>query len=283
MMVRDSWQSIAAFALVAFLWQIGVPHATGVEWSDDFEGGLHLPWDFAGDDFTMNPIQFVSDSVVDGQLQLAGDPAFAALGSFNQFAVAVPGLTQPSQSLFFADEVHLRATVSSIQNINFNGTAVQGNNDVFVVARTDGASGYVLALDMNSGEVDLVRSDFGFVSGLGDGSSTEIVLDPNASYVLELSAIGNQLSGKVYDSSMNELVSVMATDDTYVSGFAGVGAAINDDDSIGGDGGPGRTLIAAAFDKAAAQDQPFVDVVPLLGDYNQNGAVDAADYTVWKD
>ena len=129
-----------------------------------------------------------------------------------------------------------------------------GNNDEFVIVRSSPTlQSYLLALDFNNGDVDLVRIDAGpVISGLGAGSSSTVsAFDPARSYVLEFIALGPNLTGNVYDGG-NLVATVAATDATYASGWSGIGAAINDNDTIGGPGGPLRTFIAAQFDDVAS-------------------------------
>ena len=68
---------------------------------------------------------------------------------------------------------------------------------------------------------------------------------------MEFIALGPNLTGNVYDGG-NLVATVAATHATYASGWSGIGAAINDNDTIGGPGGPLRTFIASQFDDVAS-------------------------------
>ncbi len=254
------------------------PLAVGAGFTEDFTGGLNHPWVVLANDGSSPPSATSVDSSM-GDLQLLGEASMFP-DNFNEFAVALAGLGQPTSSdYFFADEVTIAADVRALPNIDLTGFPSPGNNDIFVAVRSDGPNGYVLALDFDSGEFDLVRSDGGDTTQLGDTSSETISVDADATYRLELSASGDMFVGNIYESGgTTPLATVSGQDSTYASGVVGVGSAINDNGSLGGDGSF-RTLIGSAFDNIVATDggSEF-----LPGDFDKNGAVDGIDFLAWQ-
>ena len=138
------------------------------------------------------------------------------------------------------------------------------------------------------------RVDEGTVVGLGE---TAILRDlPNVTqegtYTLQISAIDNILTGRLFDEAMELLGEVTVEEDTYESGWAGAGAAINDggDDTL-------KTLIATSIDDFIASDTTEINVEPVTideltaainegstdsrFDIDGNGSVDAADRAAW--
>ena len=219
------------------------------DWTEDFAGGVtHHPWVFVDDSGTIPP----DTSIIDpsgGALIIGGDSSL--FPAIDTFVVGLAGVGNPAYS--FSNVQH-RATVSAIENLNFSQQIALGNNDSFVVVRSSPIlQSYLLALDFDNGDVDLVRIDAGpVITGLGAGSSSMVTgFDPARSYVLELTAIGSNLTGNVYDGA-NLVATVGAIDATYASGWSGIGAAINDNADLGGPGGPLRTFLAAQFDDVSS-------------------------------
>ncbi|MCZ6654563.1 MAG: PEP-CTERM sorting domain-containing protein, partial [Planctomycetota bacterium] len=175
------------------------------------------------------------------------------------------GLGDPT---FAFTDVRVEATISAEQNVTIvGGGPTLGNNDPFVILRGTGGNGYLLAMDFNDGFVALLRADNGNVSDLEESSSAEANIagfDPTAAYRLELTAIGDQLSGRIFNTAGELVAAVRGSDSTYATGFSGVGAAINDIDTIGGPGGVGRTLLATAFDNVSSRTIPEPSSLLLL-------------------
>jgi hypothetical protein len=219
------------------------------DWSEDFSGGvLHHPWVFVDDGGTIPPNASIIDPSGDA-LIIGGD--FSLFPSLDTFVVGLAGIGNPAYS--FTDVRH-RATVSAIDNANFAQQFTLGNNDEFIIVRSSPTlQSYLLALDFDNGDVDLVRIDAGpVISGLGPGSSTTVPgFIPTGSYVLELIAQGSNLTGNIYDGA-TLVATVGAIDATYASGWSGIGAAINDNANLGGPGGPLRTFLAAQFDNVSS-------------------------------
>jgi hypothetical protein len=179
-------------------------------------------------------------------------------------------------------DVRLRATVSAFPDMPTlgGGGPTLSNNDAFLAIRGNGASAYVLAFDHLSGELDLVLSQGGNVSALpdipGGDPSTGVLLnfDPTKSYVLEMTAVDQTIRGAIFDlGNTTPLLSLGTTDSVFSEGWSGVGAAVNDNDGIGGEGGPGRTPVAVIFDDVSS-------VVFIASDLTGNGFVDFQDLTI---
>jgi hypothetical protein len=243
-------RSIAAFAFLAAL-AAALP--LRADWLEDFSGGVtHQPWIFVDDGGTIPP----NASIIDpsgGSLIIGGDSSL--FPTLDTFVVGLVGVGDPAYA--FADVRH-RATVSAFDNLNFASQVALGNNDEFIIVRSSPTlQSYLLALDFNNGDVDLVRIDAGpVIQGLGPGSSSAVpAFDPTRSYVLEVIAQGPNLTGNVYDGA-TLVASVAAIDATYAAGWSGIGAAINDNDTLGGPGGPLRTFLAAQFDDVSSIPEP---------------------------
>lgn len=244
------------------------------DWTEDFSGGTtHNPW-VIYDDTGTRPPDATAVSTSANNLQLIGNPQLAQQQIFDLFVVAVVGLNDP---LYSFDEVTVRSTVFAPVGRSFAGQTTQGNNDTFVIARTQpgGTSGYVLALDFQSGEVDLVRSDNANITQLNASGNVPGFL-ATKSYVLELKAEGTQLTGCVLDGGA-PVVTVTTTDAAFTSGWSGVGGAINDNGNIGGPGGPGRTPVTAGFDNVSST----LITHPPNVDLTQDGRVDRADLALF--
>ena len=291
MVVHNGYVRCALLLACSFL----ASSAFATQLEDNFQGGLNLPWVF-GDEFGDSPPAFTEVISNDGDddLKLVGSAeAFNDSFDFNTFATGFVGLGD--NNYFFPNEVHVTATVSPLQNMTLGfDEDILGNNDVYVVARGTGLSGYIFALDAFHGEADLVRVDEGAIVGLGDDAILRGLTDisPDGTYTLRISAIDNVLTGQIFDTSMNLLGEVSVEDDVYANGWAGLGSAIND----GGDEFE-RTLIAACFDNFMAADTLDIDVSPPTideltaainagatdskFDIDGNGAVNADDRAAW--
>jgi hypothetical protein len=178
-------------------------------------------------------------------LAFVGDAAQLPGGTFDQFAIGLVGFGNPA---FRLGDVMVRADVSTFPQVNFGGGSVQGNNDTFVMARVgaNGTDSYLLSLDFNSGNIDLVRIDPG-TQVVGIGGATIPAFDPTKVYTLELIAVGSDLTGNAYDNGAL-VATVNRQDATYSAGWAGVGTAVNDNAGLG----VNRTLHAAVFDNTFA-------------------------------
>jgi hypothetical protein len=245
--------------ILAFVLACGcvLPQAAAVEWQDDFDGGAYdQQWDFFADDGSINPPSQTDTVLLNDALEILGRDDFA---NFNLFVAGLVGLTS-DPGLAFPDAVQITATIEPTTNFAIaSGFIVQDNSDVFLMARSEGASAYVLALDRYSGSFDLVRSDDGVPDNIAPGMIIPD-FDRDASYILRLTAEGTRIRGEVFDTSMNLLLDAYATDSTYSSGFAGVGAAINNDDSFETE----RTYVTGRFDDVLATDENIVPMQPFF-------------------
>ena len=262
---------------------------------DDFSGGLNLPWLFL-DDFGDIPPSFTEVTSNDADQDLKFTGSAQAYDDENEFNLSVSGYVGLSNPEYlFENEVHVTATVRQTANLTLGlEEGEPGNNDMFVIARGEGLTGYVFAIDTELGEADIVRVDDGTVVALGDDAVLrDLPLEQDAAYTLRLSAVDDMLTGQVYDEEMTTLIGeVSIFEDTYSSGWAGIGSAIND----GGDEFF-RTLISASFDNFTVSDTLDIVVEPVTideltaainagltdakFDLDNNGSVDAADRTAW--
>ena len=114
-----------------------------------------------------------------------------------------------------------------------------------------------------------------FAEGVFDDiSAQQLTLDPNKDYRFSLEIIGNQLHGQVFEIGGGTVSEAFVTDNTYTSGYSGILSISQEDPAIPGmEPSPNFTV-----DNFSSE-----DVVSLVGDYNGNGKVDAADYVLWRD
>ena len=282
-------------AVVAILLGLRVSSTAAQIYSDDFSGGLNLPWVFI-DDFGDSPPAFteIISNDADQDLKFIGSAEqFEQFFDLSLSTTGYVGLGDPDFA--FQNEVHVTATFSPLTNISLGlDEGILGDNDVYVVARGTGLNGYIFALDAFNAEADLVRVDDGAIVGLGDSAILRDLpgIEQDGSYTLRLSALDDVLNGQVFAANMNLIGEVFVQDDTYSSGWAGLGAAIND----GGDGFS-ETLIATRFDNFSAADTLDINVDPpsideltsavnngltdARYDIDGNGTVDAEDRVAW--
>ena len=249
--------TLAAMSLAA-------PPATA-DWTENFDGGTtHNNWSIYDNDLN-NPPNTSTVSYSANNLQIIGQPSVSP----DLYVVGIVGLGDPQHNF---EDVTVRGTVFAPQGTTLAGASARGNNDTFVIARTNsgGTSGYVLALDFQSGEVDLVRSDNAEITEL-NASGDIPAFDPMKSYVLELQAEGANLTGRVFDAGVP--VVTVSTSDTsataFSSGWSGIGSIINTNDDLAN----ARTFIAAGFDDVSST----AITPPVVYDLTGDGQVTSAD------
>lgn len=219
------------------------------DWIETFTGGFDQTWTFFDNGGSMPP----SDTTI----STAGDKLTLAGQLTANYDLNVAGLV-PTES--FTD-VKVSARVSPSQGPTFAGGSASSNNDIFIFARSNGVEAYLLSLDYNDGDVDLVRiNNVGGIVGLV-GISNPAWFNPAESYDLQLVALGTELRGRVYDTEGNLLGEVLTNDATLASGFSGIGASINEDAIAPTD----LTLVAAMFDNVSSQAIPEPSSVALMG------------------
>ena len=258
------WQFMAALALL-----IGIAPATmAAGWSDDFNDesttdGNPVTWieDLGGSGIFPG---IYSASTVEHPGDYFMDPADA-----NPFGFTVSYVDSP----VFTD-VYVRSQGKVLPDpidplINFAG-------NLALLGRVDPGSlnSYVLYIDTGGG-LQLQKSTGGVPADLPDATSGfDLGFNALSDVIIELNVVGNQLSGYAWlpGEEKPAIPQVTAVDSEYVSGRAGLAYAEDDDFTSG------------VFRFAAAQDTPFIDPpTELLGDYNDDGTVNAADYAVWRD
>lgn len=235
------------FAWAAALAVVFASTAARADWSEEFTGGFANPWAFFDD---------VGNSPPDATAVTIHPNNFLAMNT----TAAPPDLFVvgfvPTQMF---GNVAATTTVAPARGL-------LSNNDLFLTVRSNGASGYLLNLDYASGAVDMVRVDGGTIVGLGPGSTASVGgFSQQATYTLQMSALGSMLFGQVRDASGAVKAIVHATDGTYGGGMTGIGAALNS--SVP----PAQvTPILAGFDNVAsvtvaAGSSPTNPVLPANG------------------
>jgi hypothetical protein len=236
------------------------------DWTEHFSGAApQYNWTIF-DNQLNSPPDTSNVSYAANNLQIVGQPSLDP----DLFVAGVVGLGDPQHR--FGD-VTVRSTVFATSGFNFTPAPARGNNHNFVIARlnlnaeSNTTSGYVLALDYQTGDVDLIRSDESQIVEL-NASGEVSGFDPSRSYMLELQAEGSNLTGRVFDAGV-PVVTVSASDTTYTSGWSGVGAIINTDTGLG----DARTFIAAGFDDVSST----AISTPIIYDLTGDGQVTLAD------
>lgn len=237
------------------LWGVGlvalalIAAPARADWMETFTGGFDQTWTFFDNSGSMPP----SDSTV----STAGDKLTLTGALTASFDLNVAGLV-PTESF---TNVMVRATVSPSQGTTFTGAGASTNNDVFIFTRSNGIEAYLLSLDYNDGDVDLVRIDaMGGINGLASLAGAAW-FNPAESYDLQLVALGTELRGRVYDTGGNLVADVLANDATLASGFSGLGSAINNDTIPQSD----LTLVATMFDNVSSRAIPEPSTLLLAG------------------
>lgn len=198
----------ALATLVAVLF--GASPTRAADWSEEFTGGFANSWEFF-DDVGNNPPDATT---------IAIHP--------NNFLEMLTSAAPPD--LFVAGFVpaDIFTDVAATASVA-GGRGLISNNDIFLTVRSNGASGYLLNLDYDSGVVDLVRVDGGAIVGLGPTASGTVGgFSQQGTFTLQMSAFGSMLFGQVRDQSGAVQAIVHANDSTYAGGFTGIGAAFND-------------------------------------------------------
>jgi hypothetical protein len=240
------------------------------DWSYDFESNLPAS-------FVLNPIGSPTGTLsagVDGGLLRLTDPQVYGGG--------------PPLGGFAADtsQVFGNVRVSAILNAAGNSNDLLGLNvrGPHVFEQCCG-SAYAANLDFSRGDLEVVKlvatssippyiSPVVTRSNSPEQGSQPLLTDLDRSYFLEFTVIDNVLDARVFDQPGGaELLHVHYVDDQgrggppLAPGSAGVVAF-----RFGGS-------LDATFDNLS------VTAIPeprLVGDYNQNGTVDASDYVVWR-
>lgn len=235
------------------------PTALGVEWFDDFgdgnlTDGVPVTWTY--DEIGYTPGNYDASS---GDLMLSNPD-----GADDSSLV-------PTVDVSFTDTyVRTQAMVlpGPVPEEQIGGT-------LGVVARWDPMSltGYSAILS-NGAHLQLLKVVGGGPENLAELDNLDI--DTVTDAMIELNVVGQQLSVYLWRPEETKPTEPTLTfedtlDPITTGGRAGLLFNENDDATIG------------VFRFAAAQDTPFVDVVTLDGDFNEDGKVDAADYTVWRD
>ena len=172
--------------------------------SSEFPGSPNFNATATGGFLTLDGIAF--PSTPSGVLNITATPG----------AGTVPAISP----LVFTDTV-----VEALVNVNSPGS----DSDVGLFLRSDGLNGYLLALDLQDGTLDIAE-----VTAGAPATPDSIVFGPgfNAAedYFLEFSAQGTTLTGRLFDEEGGTLLrSLTVSDPTRAAGFAGVFAAVNND------------------------------------------------------
>jgi hypothetical protein len=157
------------------------------------------------------------------------------------------------------------------------GNPANDGGNLVVTARVNplDVSGYLMYFDV-SGNLDIQLLLGGDIPPINIGAQQgeDIAFNAASEVVMELNIIGDQLSGYVWaaddPAGKPALPQVIATDNSWASGFAGLAFAEDDDNT------------AAIYRYAAAQDTPFVDTNPSNGDFDGDGDVDGKDFLTWQ-
>ena len=273
------WMPRTAIVLAMFGATTALVRADWVDTFDsDVNGGFDQAWTFTDEEVRIlgNAGTYTLPLLVDGRLEFVANAPEATAGNADVFVVGLVGpdvpLAEPDP--IFAD-VRLRGTVSAPANIlTLAGGASRSNNNIFLLARFDGFSGYLLAIDYANGDVDLVRIDNGNVSAQPVDAGVIPGFNRSRSYVLEMTAIDQTISGFVFEvGSRVPLVDLTIDDGFYFEGWSGLGTAINANDDFG----DSRTILGAAFDDVSSVSLP---INKSIGDLTGDGFIAFDDLAV---
>ncbi len=246
--------------LVAAMAATGLTTASTVhaDWHDDFNDGDTAGWTFVN--HAGNPP--ISSVAVSGGTLILEHTLGWVDPSGSGFDQTLTGLRTDET---FSDVV-VRATISprGLQT-TLAGGAETANNYVYLVARSNFLNGYVLAFDWGERDFDIYRVENGIPVEHGNDPNAPQTrihgLDLTQTYVMELSAIGDTITGRLYDADGVTLRSELVwTDGAYSSGWSGIGAYVNGD-LAGGSG----TFISAAFDNVSSVAIPEPASLMLIG------------------
>lgn len=216
-------------------------------WMETFTGGFDQSWTFL---YNAPP----SDTTV----STAGDKL-----TLQDNLTLTPDESVAGLVLEEFTDVRVRATVIPMMGNLTGGAPAATNNDVFVAARSNGIEAYLLSLDFDDGDVDLVRVD-----NVGDLHGLANINNPawfaaGTSYQLDLRVLGNELHGRVLDLDGNILDTLTAMDTNLLAGRSGIGAAMNADFLPGNIAN--MTRIAAMFDDVSSTAVPEPSTLFLSG------------------
>jgi hypothetical protein len=166
------------------------------------------------------------------------------------------------------DLVEFYTTVAFPNSPEFVNVMARSNGNNDAVGLTGYAYGYDPLANANQGEMVLYRNDVG--DPTNDIGSQRVTLDQTKDYRVVLEVIGNTIHGKVTEIATGNLVAesfanISAAQNVYTSGTSGV---------YGYTGSPFETRFAI---------DNFRTEEALAGDYTRDGAVDTADYVLWRD
>jgi hypothetical protein len=269
--VRWTGRCVYLFALAATLIASSTAYADIV--TDDFSDGT----DTGGD-----PVNNPTWSHLDGLVGSTGQAWNASTGAYR--------LTAPSNGVLGDDTLgfvggHVGPSMSdvrvSMDIVDFHTTFTGGppgpsfvnimarsNGDNAFAALTGYAFGYDFVANAGGGELVLLRFDPGI--DLNDMSAQRVHLDETKDYRFVLELIGNVIHGQVFNLTdggvmIGEAFTNIATEGpVYASGTSGM---------FGYTESPFSTDFT--IDNFRAE-------TAVAGDYNRDGATDAADYVLWR-
>jgi len=232
--------------------------AIAAGWSDNFNDGNMLDG---------NPVTWLND--------LGGSGLFP--GDYNASSgdlVMTPAVDGSDASIMISlvpavsfTDVYMRTQGVVLPDPN-NPTVNKGGNLV-LLGRVDpqNLTGYLVYFDV-SGNLNMQILLGGATVDIG--TTFDAPFNAGTEVNLEMDIVGDQLSAYAWPVGESKPLEaqVTASDTSFTSGLSGAAFAEDDD------------LTAGVFRYVSAQSTPFVDGVP--GDYNGNGAVDAADYALWR-
>jgi hypothetical protein len=241
--------------LAVLMFQLVVnPRLLAVGWSDNFNDGSVTDG---------NPVTWSQDL-----LGFFPGNYDASSGDYS-LSGAVTG-----QMVTWVDGVSFTDSYIRTQGVVLPGTEpteVDGNLAILGRLDTNTVSAYVLYVDTTGGTLGLQISLGGTLTDIAPPVELG-TFDARSDIIIELDIVGNQLSGYAWQPGNPKPAApqIMATDSTLPAGPAGIAYDEDDDNTTG------------LFRFVTAQDTPIIDEFGVLGDYNGNGTVDAADYVLWR-
>jgi hypothetical protein len=238
---RASSTFVHLFAGAAWLLSGSTAGAVTIPVTDNFDGGFQQTWVFVDEAGNAPPDATTISTAADDLRILSAPPPFD---------LAVFGILGYGNAAFEFTDAVVRATVFTLEDTpRIAGGTGRSDNDIGVVLRFDPIQGasYTLIVDFVAATLTLSHIDAG--EAIAEDLAIESIpdFDPAIPYTLELSATGPVLTGRVFDGA-TLLATVGAVNGALASGYAAVGAAINNNAPT--------TYLGAGFDDFSVVPEP---------------------------
>jgi hypothetical protein len=186
--------------------------------------------------------------------------------NFNDFSMSVD-IVKPTGNPTYVPTGYLFGILAHTNGNNLNAFDISG-----------GLTGYLFGYNQSgttgTPRIEITKLKSGASTGVV--ASTEIALDLlNKNYMLKLTGVGNVFTGQVFEVGSTTPLATASGPDNNVKG---VPAFLSGYPGVFGLSVTATNDVDVTFDNFKSEDL----VAGIPGDYNNNGAVDAADYVLWR-